>query len=485
MMRLIANVLWFLSMLPDDVGFRIAVHFPRWAQRRVRRRRKPTTEADILLLEPTSGSTGGTKWIPYTRQLRREFLRAVNPWVAALYLRHPSLFFKTHYWSVSPYTAVRQPEMGQRHGFAEDRDYLSPLQRSLTRHLFPVPASLATVQDPHTHSLLTLLHLIAAPSLGIISVWHPSYLLILLSVATREVEVITQALSSGQWPGGYTHRPNPKRAQDADAFLRRQDYAALWRGLTVISCWDSAFAASDADRLRKLFPRAEVQGKGLIATEGIVTIPWRNRHVAAITAHTLLLDPYDRDTGRGDPTRRIPVCDAQEGGSYSVVLTTGNGFTDYPLGDVVRCVGHVARTPCLEFQFRGGGVVDLQGEKLHAGHVAEILACLAARHGAFRFAMLMPRTDRGGYIFVCAENDVCPEDGLETLLCGNYHYRHARNLRQLAPVQVCGCPDALAVFCAVTRCPPVAVKVPHLYIPLDSSEWHDLEQRFRASTRDA
>ena len=476
MMRLIANAAWFLSMLPDYVWFRVALHFPRYAQKRTHQRRKPTTDADVLLLEPTSGSTGGTKWIPYTRQLQREFLRAVNPWIASLYIRHPSLFLKTHYWAISPYTAVRQPEEGTRRGFAEDRDYLSPLQKALTRHLFPVPASLATVQDPYTHSLLTLLYLLDAPSLGLLSLWHPSSLLALLAFGTREVETVTQALSTGEWPGGHKHRPNPMRANIAHACLATRDYAALWPGVKVISCWDSAFATADADRLRAVFPKTDVQGKGLIATEGIVTIPWGQCHVAAITAHTLRLDPYDTETGESDSARRISVCDAKAGEHYSVVLTTGNGFTDYPLGDIVRCTGHVAHTPSLAFQFRAGGVVDLHGEKLHTGHVAGIIRRLEAKHGAFRFAMLMPRTDRSGYRFICSEDDPFVEEEFETLLNENYHYRHARNLGQLAPLHMCKRRDAFAMFCAVKRCPPATAKVPPLYVPRDSAEWHDLEK---------
>ncbi|MCL1920411.1 MAG: GH3 auxin-responsive promoter family protein [Kiritimatiellaeota bacterium] len=435
-------------------------------------------DADILLLEPTSGSTGGTKWIPYTQQLQREFLRAVNPWIAALYLRHPSLFVKTHYWSISPYTEARQPEGGKRRGFAEDRDYLSPLQKTLTRHLFPVPAALASVQDPRQHSLLTLLYLLDAPSLGLVSVWHPSALLALLALGTEAAETLAAALSAGRWPDGQQHRPNPTRAQNAEAHLKAQDYAALFPSLKVISCWDSAFAAADADRLRKMFPKVEVQGKGLIATEGIVTIPWRQRHVAAITAHTLHLDPYDMKTGERDPAHRIPVHAAEAGKNYSVVLTTGNGFTDYPLGDIVRCVGHIARTPCLAFQFRSGGVVDLHGEKLHAGHVADIIARLEATHGAFRFAMLMPCASHNGYAFVCREEDTCTAEELEALLCESYHYRHARNLRQLDPVRIVKHPDALAAFCAVRRCSPAAVKVPHLYVPRDASEWRGLAEAY-------
>ena len=160
---LLANLAWFLSTLPDALRFRLALDNPAKAQARAAARRRPTRPEDVILEEPTSGTTGGTKWIPYTEQLRREFMRGVNPWMASVYLRHPGLFFRTHYWSLSPFTEVRQPEDGRRRGFAEDREYLGPVRVRLTRALFPVTAAVA--EEPRI-SLCLLSVLSARPSLN-------------------------------------------------------------------------------------------------------------------------------------------------------------------------------------------------------------------------------------------------------------------------------------------------------------------------------
>ena len=38
------------------------------------------TKEKVLLLEPTSGSTSASKYIPYTNSLKREFQNALKPW---------------------------------------------------------------------------------------------------------------------------------------------------------------------------------------------------------------------------------------------------------------------------------------------------------------------------------------------------------------------------------------------------------------------
>lgn len=97
----LANFLWSVSTLPSAAAFALAVFFPERAQRRAATRIRRTAGGPVIRRVPTSGSTGATKWVPYTRELLREFARAVNPWVFSLYVRHPSLLFATHYWSIT------------------------------------------------------------------------------------------------------------------------------------------------------------------------------------------------------------------------------------------------------------------------------------------------------------------------------------------------------------------------------------------------
>ena len=453
----LANLLWFLSTLPDTVRFALALGDPAKAQARTARRRKPTRTDDVILYEPTSGTTGGTKWIPYTEQLRREFMRAVNPWMASLYLRHPGLFFGTHYWSVSPYTEVRCPKDGPRRGFAEDREYLGSWRGRVTRVLFPVSAAVAGVRDPDRHRMLVAKALIASARLALVSVWHPSAFLRLLEFMREHASELAEG---------------PRRVALAEG-----RYRDVWPRLRLVSCWDAAFAAADADRLRALFPGVEVEGKGLLATEGVVTFPWFGRHVAAVTSHTLRFLPVD-EAGEPVAGAALGVERIERGGRYGVVLTTGNGFEDYPLGDVVECTGFVRRTPVLEFRYRAGGTVDLHGEKLMPAFVSAVLGRLAEVRGRPAFSVVMPRYDRRGYVLLWEGERVPSAEEVDALLSENYHYAHARDLGQLEAVRVKRVDSGAVRWCAALGLAESSLKVPVLYRPADPERWRFLDHAF-------
>ena len=450
---LLANLAWFLSTLPDALRFRLALDDPAKAQARAAARRRPTRPEDVILEEPTSGTTGGTKWIPYTEQLRREFMRGVNPWMASVYLRHPGLFFRTHYWSISPFTEVRQPENGPRRGFAEDREYLGPVRVRLTRALFPVTAAVAEERNPERHLLKTAKALAASRRLGLVSVWHPSAFLRLLDFMAAHADETT----------------DDPHLRDSLAARR---FREVWPHLVLISCWDAAFARADARKLREMFPGTEIEGKGLLATEGVVTIPWFGRRVAAVTSHNLAFERVDDASGEPVPGTAVGVEKLEAGKRYGVVLMTGNGFENYRLGDVVECVGFERRTPRLEFRYRAGGTVDLHGEKMHPAFAAEVVAKLEERFGRARFAVFSPRRDRRGYrLFWETDGKTLPgAAAVEELLRANYHYAHAVNLRQLEPVEVVETQDGIALWCRAVHVPRASAKPPALTaIPLDGA----------------
>ena len=459
-----SNLLWFASTLLDTIRFALALRNPARAQVVVARRRRPTREEDVILYEPTSGSTGANKLIPYTEQLRREFMRAVNPWMASLYLRHLGLLRCTHYWAISPTTEVRGRDCDARCGFAEDRDYLGSLRCRITRALFPVSDILRGVRDPVRHQRLTALGLLASRRLGIISVWHPSFFIRILEYMTEHAAELAHALATGDWGEGLRNAPIREGTRLGEQLAAR-NYAAAWPHLKVISCWDAAFAKADADRLRQMFPCVEVEGKGLLATEGVVTIPWFGKRVAAVTSHTLAFETVDPETSEPIRGTAVGIDRLEVGRRYGVVLTTGNGFTDYRLGDVVECVGFVGRTPRLEFLYRSGGVVDLCGEKLHPAFVGTVINVLSGRHGAPRFAVLAPCINHAGYTlwWEPAEGGELPSaDELEQRLCESFYYANAVELGQIRPAKVREVSDGLARWCRCLGLLESAAKVPPL-----------------------
>ncbi len=467
----LANLLWFLSSLPDLLLFVLLLLFPRAAQRIALRRRTASGTGEVLFHEPTSGTTGATKWIPFTPALKREFLAGINPWIALLFLRHPGLFWKKQYWSVSPVPALQIPDgIKLKPDPTDDASYLSPLQRRVSRTIFCAPYGAGRIADPERHAFLTLLAMLSARNLGLISVWHPSYLLILLDRAVERTGELADALKTGDWGDGRMHEPMPDRAGEVLAALERRDFAALWRRLCVISCWDQARAAGDAARLRTMFPRVDVQGKGLLATEGIVTLTWHDgRHVAASLSHTLHFRAYSETEDASVDDELIPLDKVRKDGVYTVFLSTGNGSDLYLLNDVVRCSGFLARTPCFDFLYRSGGTCDLRGEKLHTGQAERLIAELERRFSLFSFAMLIPARTLDRYVFLYDSKSPPDRDTLadavEAVLKRNIYYNDARYKGQLKPVEARFRPGAMAAYRALKTGVSGGVKPPPLFIP--------------------
>ena len=182
--------------------------FQPWIDRIAAGEKDVLTPERVELLEPTSGSSGATKLIPYTASLRREFQRGIRAWIADLFLHDPRLMSGQAYWSVSPTVARGRTAGGIPIGFDDDSAYVGGWQRRLVQAV--TVKTLAEAQD-----------------LRLISVWNPTFLSL-------------QA-------DGLPTRPN----------------------LRVISCWTDANAAAPAAHLAKLFPAGEDSRQGIDRDRGI------------------------------------------------------------------------------------------------------------------------------------------------------------------------------------------------------------------------
>jgi hypothetical protein len=140
------------------------------------------TRERVLLLEPTSGSTGGEKLIPYTAGLRHEFQRGVATWIADLFGQRPAVRQGRAYWSISPAAGSRRRTPGGIPiGFDDDAAYLGTVERLALDRLLIVPAAVARLADPESFQYCTLFHLLAAGDLALMSIWNPTFLTALLT----------------------------------------------------------------------------------------------------------------------------------------------------------------------------------------------------------------------------------------------------------------------------------------------------------------
>jgi len=406
-----------------------------------------TGEAEVLTTEPvtmfekSSGSASAAKYIPYTRTLKAQFQAALGPWITDIYRNFRELDGGSAYWLVTPLSRQRETAVaGTPVGFESDTEYFSPVARWILRKVTATPLELARVPNLESCIYLTLLYLLQARSLTFISVWNPSFVLILLEKLEHYGDRLVRDLVNGRTEGrllpvmSRSLRPDAYQAQKLKAMLHRGCIEAnvLWPHLRLISCWTSAEAARVVPEIKQQFPGVAIQGKGLLATEGVVSIPIETYGgcVAAVTSHFLeFIDQFGNC--------RL-VSELEEGATYSVLLTTGGGLWRYRLGDQVRVKGFAKRTPILEFLGKEDCVNDLRGEKLNAIFVADALAeCDSCRSATF--AMLAPSDAAIPHYTLFLESPVFEADlavRLDEKLQANPHYLYCRRIGQLGELRV-------------------------------------------------
>ncbi|HWA25747.1 MAG TPA: GH3 auxin-responsive promoter family protein [Lacunisphaera sp.] len=411
-----------------------------WIDRLRRGEPAVLTTDTVMHLVPTSGSSGARKLIPFTARLQREFDRAIGPWIADLYGRHSSALFGPAYWSISPAVGVAKEDSAVPIGFDDDTNYLGGASRRLVAATMAVPPALRHIRDGETFLLLTLVCLLRRRNLRLISVWHPSFLLLLLDALPRHWDILLGILRNGRLPAALSVPAQVEQGLRLGAESTRvrelerigpNEPSRFWPKLAVISCWTDVQAALGAAALARRFPRVAIQPKGLLATEAFVTIPFEERHPVAVGSHYY---EFIDEAGAIHPVEAL----ARER-IYEVVVSTGGGLWRYRLGDRVRVTGFVGRTPSLQFVGRAGDVSDLRGEKLSGEFVARVVKALnLSRLEPARFAMLAPASSgpAAGYALFWEGGVPPPAGEVDRLLAENPHYAWCRQLGQLRPARV-------------------------------------------------
>ena len=419
----------------------------------IERQRKTGNEIvcrDLRRFQPTSGSTSRRKWIPYSGAMLTAFDHAIGPWLGDLYRSCPGVKWGRHYWSLS----WPSDDLRAENASMDDLTYLSWWKRPLMRATMACPSDITLARTSRGAQLASACHLAACADLTMLFVWSPTFALQLLNTISRERELICACLARGDWGAlrdDLRRLAPPPRAPKAAAILRawdgkiHADWAReLWPRLAVISAWDSASSEPWAKRLMEVFPNVVLQGKGLFATEGVVTIPFQGRKVLAYRSHF-----YEfRDLA---DQRIVPSWELRQGMQVQPLLSAGNGVFRYALNDRLEVREFYRGVPCLEFLGRLQGT-DLVGEKMAPETAQGVLYLLCGRiSGATAVSLLAVQsgpTARPYYLALLegappkkTEADRLQQQG-EAYLMEHYHYRVARELGQLDPLGVHVGPEA-------------------------------------------
>jgi hypothetical protein len=414
-----------------------------WIQRIVQGEDKVLTNDPVTHLIPTAGSNGPRKLIPFTLGLQKDMNRAIAPWISDLFLSYPSAATGPAYWSISPALQSKSTEASAVPiGFDDDSAYLGSMQKKLIEAAMAVPSAVRLINDIEIFQYVTLLCLLRKKDLSLISVWHPSFLSLLLDALPKNWNNLLRDIEYGSCkvsdllPSNVIRAlkliPNPNRARELKMATSDKP-EAIWPSLKIISCWGDGFAELALLELKKRFPKTCIQPKGLLATEAFVTIPYKNTFPLAIRSHFFeFLDLSGKV---------FLAHELIEGETYQVVATTAGGLWRYRMQDQVQVTGFLGQTPTLRFIGRIGNVSDQSGEKLSESFVAQIVQNkLLHLKSPPAFALLAPDQEKTGDIrytfYIEGDESQIRLEELENELRTNPHYALCRDLGQLQKLRL-------------------------------------------------
>jgi len=349
------------------------------------------TQNAVLLLEPTSGSSGKTKYIPYTKKLKKEFQKAVNAWLFDIFMHNPKMLLGKSYWSITPKQKVETA--GKiKIGFEDDAEYLSPFSQSLMKQvLVAIPENITTENYLET----TLEALKREKDLTFISVWSPTFI---------------------------------------DCLLKNSNFtpAQQWKDLCLISAWGDACSENYLSLIKKQFPNTKIQPKGLISTECMVSFPLYKTENRAVLAYQSHFFEFLSKTGEIYLAHQL-----QKDEIYTVIVTTSGGLYRYNTNDSVKVTGFYKKLPVLKFMGRTNNVSDFFGEKLHETFVYE--ACKKVFSQLNIQPLFFVVIFEENHYTLLLEDDFTDNQSVETLLEqeleNNYHYKNCILIGQLLPVK--------------------------------------------------
>ncbi len=393
------------EILPSDSYAQFANKIPLstyddlepWIAKQRKTGQRVLVNEPVLFYEKTSGSSGPAKHIPYTKSLKRAFSNMFAIWLCDLL--DADLGFSTGkvFASISP--QFRDAREGVKH----DADYVSGVLNLLLKRFLVQPKNLHALQDPIAFKTAVIDVMLKERDLEVISLWHPSFLEILL----REMPA---------------------------------DWQKTWPKLKLISCWTSAHAALTARQLREKFPSVLMQGKGLLATEAPMTIPLLEASGCVPLIGDVFFEFIDREQ------RIFRLHELRLGAEYEIVLTQYAGLYRYRIGDMVRVTHFYMNAPCFDFVGRADAVSDLVGEKLHEEFVSTCLNAVFV-DDIPRFCLLLPIIPARYWLIVEGAHDAqLLEKKIEHELLRGFHYRNARLLGQIAPAKCMPCPRARTIY---------------------------------------
>ena len=385
-------------------------------------------------LEQTSGSVSGSKLIPFTNTSLRYIRRGIFPWLYDLITNQADITSGKMYWSVSPQTRAQQKtKSGIPVGFNSDAEYFGKkLASDIAAQSVWVEPTLHN-NDIHKWRFLTARQLLTTSDLAFISIWSPTFILELFRFIQKHGKQLIDCIRTGA-ANGFQENIDSRFPADPDRANvlcnaitdKHINIEMVWPKLDMLSCWTHGSSSRFIPQLEQYFSVAQLQAKGLLATEGIMSIPLCDSPDPVLSVNSGFYEFMDRN-------ENAYLChEVNVGEKYRLLVTMPNGLYRYDTGDYIEITGTYRDTPTFRFVGRAKLSSDICGEKLNDAFVSERLRNIIG------FSLLAPSINpKPRYVLYLdsLQYDVTGARSItsiiEKLLQQNPQYAYARQLGQL------------------------------------------------------
>lgn len=399
--------------------------------------------------QPTSGSINKRKLIPYNSKILQEFDAAIYPWMFDMYLRFPKIKKGTHYWSLSWIPHKYRDEF-ECH---DELYYLDPVKRFFLSKTMAVPSLLARVDSMDDHKFATAAILACDETLAFVSVWSPTFWLSIMHEILTYKDEIVRTVERGGWGDTRSSlksfkscRAGRLQLEKIKSLKKLDDIQKLWPRLELISCWNTSASKTFAKDLQQYFPKTKLQGKGVFATEAVITIPFFERYLLSYQSHFY---EFECQTSK----KILYSWELQPEMVVKPIITCGNGFYRYKIEDLLFVNDVSTSCPSLSFLGRAK-TVDLVGEKVSYQTATAIVDQINLQfENVEAVCLIADSTGIPGYKCLLIESENTSHEAYQTIadfveqkLQEYFHYRLARELGQLSAVSVVLDDEALTQY---------------------------------------
>ena len=341
---------------------------------------------ELIMFAVTSGTEGEPKHVPVTRSFLGEYEDGWHLWGLALHDAHVRALDHTILRVVSPadeYYSEGGIPCGAVSGLIT-RDlpwyirqkYVPPLEAAAVKHA------------PSKYYLIARFAVVRNVSL--FSSANPSTVLAVVRAADEHRERIVRDVRDGTIDSALEIppetrkklarfvRPDRRRARELDLIVRRTGRLLpkeYWPELAVLANWKGGSCGVYLARYPEYFGETPVRDIGLLASEGRMTLPFRDEGASGVldvTTQFFEFIPEAEWEAKDPPT--LLAHELKLGERYGMVVTTSSGFCRYDMQDVVRVTGFFHNTPEVEFLNKSAAFSSVTGEKLSEHQVVTAMA---------------------------------------------------------------------------------------------------------------